>query len=641
MDHYTSSVTLPDRLEVDLGQELIGPLGGDYTPAGEYHVIPALNHPRWTEPTIHHSMRHHSRGNWQVAVAHDGERVIEATSHQPRAPQPPMLIHRRGHGERFTLRLRLRPLAGLDELRGVVVGYRHCRDCFELQFAAGRIALRRRLHTQLETLAAADCPLAADRWNDLVVHADDQGLRVELDGATALTAAVAIPNGRWGLIANHVTRFAGLVVEGVCEAPADPLDGPRPELWRRIDFRGWGSDRNLRWGDVDGDGRPELLVATALDRLGGDNACNLASLALFDLDGGLRWTRGSPAHTAHHTTCDLCVQLHDLDGIGRCHAVYCWDDRLVVADGASGEVVRSRRLPPTDEGDWPVLVGDSIAFADLLGHGRRDCLLVKDRYRRLHAFDRNLDLLWSRSGNTGHFPHPIDLDGDGRDEVLVGYRCLASDGTIRWDLEDRIGDHADNIAAAPIGTGGAWRIVICASDAGLFVLDAAGTILAHHAIGHAQSSCIARLLEGRDDHQILVDTFWGAAGITICLDGEGRRIGEEFEPMPYACLQQPVNWVPLGVDGIPRDLVLLSTHPHFGGLIDGTGRRRVAFPDDGHPVLCSDARDLDGDGVDEVLSWDHDQLWIYRAAVAGRDPATYPRRSPWYNDSNYRTQISL
>ena len=76
----------------------------------------------------------------------------------------------------------------------------------------------------------------------------------------------------------------------------------------------------------------------------------------------------------------------------------------------------------------------------------------------------------------------------------------------------------------------------------------------------------------------------------------------EFEPVPQASLLQPVNWVPFGGETPPADLILLSTHPQQGGLINGKGRRAVLFPDNGHPTLCSDARDLNGDGVDEVLT---------------------------------------
>src|SRR5438093_4686661 len=45
---------------------------------------------------------------------------------------------------------------------------------------------------------------------------------------------------------------------------------------------------------------------------------------------------------------------------------------------------------------------------------------------------------------------------------------------------------------------------------------------ARYPIGHAQSMCIANVLPEREGVEIVVNTFWGAAGITAVLDGEGR-----------------------------------------------------------------------------------------------------------------------
>lgn len=67
----------------------------------------------------------------------------------------------------------------------------------------------------------------------------------------------------------------------------------------------------------------------------------------------------------------------------------------------------------------------------------------------------------------------------------------------------------------------------------------------------------------------------------------------------------------------------------------------VEFPDDGHPWMCSAVCDLDGDGVDEILAWDEDEIWVYKADVPGRNPSNYPRRNRRYNDSNYRAQVSF
>ena len=286
------------------------------------------------------------------------------------------------------------------------------------------------------------------------------------------------------------------------------------------------------------------------------------------------------------------------------------------------------------------ILGDAIYFCDLTGSGRPDSFILKDRYRQCWAFDSDWNELWRFQGNLGHYPFAADVDGDARDEVAIGYHLLDHDGAELWRGD--FADHADTILLAPLGGPGAPpRLAVAGSDAGFILLGVDGRVLARHRMGHAQSMLIANLCPEREGAlEIMVITFWGPAGITAVFDEEGHLL-REFAPMPYACLLQPVNWAPVSA-GAPADLVLLSAHPREGGLIDGHGRRVVMFPDDGHPCLCSDARDLDGDGVDEVLTWDEHAIWIYKAdAVPGRGPGNYPLRNPWYNDSNYRGQLSL
>ena len=388
-------------------------------------------------------------------------------------------------------------------------------------------------------------------------------------------------------------------------------------------------------------------MARRTDRLGGDNFCSITSLAAYDLEGRLRWTIGEPDENRLPTTADLCFQLHDLDGDGKAEVLFCRDWEFCTADGATGEIIRSiptPRPPAQEPGQLYRVLGDSIYFCDLTGSGRPDSILLKDRYRNAWAYDRELRLLWSFSGNLGHFPFARDVDGDGKDELAFGYHFLDHDGACRWTVKYQ--EHADNVAIVDLHDSGgasgpgAPRVVIAGSDAGFFILDLEGRERVHYPIGHAQSMAIANLLPEREGLEIMVNTFWGACGITAVLDEAGRLL-HEFEPMPYACLVQPVNWVPLAEGAAPADLVLLSTHPRQGGLIDGQGRRLVMFPDDGHPALCSDARDLDGDGIDEVLTWNEEEIWIYKADVPGRVPGNYPQRNPWYNDSNYRAQVSL
>jgi len=72
-------------------------------------------------------------------------------------------------------------------------------------------------------------------------------------------------------------------------------------------------------------------------------------------------------------------------------------------------------------------------------------MIFLDRYRNFWIFDRHLELLWQGQGQTGHFPYPFDVDGDGRDEVLIGYSLWDHSGQQRWSHDEELKDHADAV----------------------------------------------------------------------------------------------------------------------------------------------------------------------------------------------------
>ncbi len=629
-------------LEEDFANLPVGVIAGDYSPVGEYHVGPALaDSGRWRETFLHHSFGRISRGNWQVVIENSGAHVLEQTaSLQPRIA---LLATGEPRWRDAQVTVALRPLC-LDGRRGFAFRYQHARRYYAILIQQGMAQVVRQINADETLLAEAPFVLDPDVYQQVLVACEGSSISLSVNGAEVLTARddspEAFDTGCVALIADHLTRYASVCV--VADAPPTAphvqtasltAAAPRALLWRKIATPGFGSDRNLRFGDIDGVGRPEIVIARHTERLGGDNFSSIASLAAYNLDGKRLWTLGQPPASSPHTTCDLCYQLHDIDGDGRAELIYARDWDFIIADGATGKNRRSMALPHRLDraSDKPYRIfADSIYFCDLAGSGRPNSILVKDRYSHLYAYDGRLSHLWSYAANIGHFPHTADIDNDGRDEIAIGYSLLGPDGVERWRKPYE--DHADNVALVKFG--GQWRCVIAGSDAGFILLDIEGRQLARYPIGHAQSMYIGRLIPDSQSLQIVCNTYWGAAGITAVFDESGRVLNQ-FEPMPYACLLQPVNW------RAGADLILLSTHPRQGGLIDADGRRAVMFPDDGHPVLCSDARDIDGDGIDEVLTWNEHEIWIYKADVPGRTPANYPRRNPWYNDSNYRAQLSL
>jgi len=77
-------------------------------------------------------------------------------------------------------------------------------------------------------------------------------------------------------------------------------------------------------------------------------------------------------------------------------------------------------------------------------------------------------------------------------------------------------------------------------------------------------------------------------------------------------------------------------------MIDGHLRRVVMLPDDGHPDLTAAVENLTGDARDEIIVWDQQSVWIYTQDRPFTGRRIYaPIRNPSYNDSNYRTNVSL
>lgn len=209
------------------------------------------------------------------------------------------------------------------------------------------------------------------------------------------------------------------------EVDARKLDGPLVSPWRTIRLDPAYSGQWLVAGDLDGDGRAELVVAR------NDNQRITAALAVR-LDGSVLWRWGEPDAGSPILTYDVSLQLYDMDGDGRAEVYLSTRDFLLVLDGRTGKELRRLPLPKG------LAVSDCIAFANLRGRSRAQDILVKTRYDRIWAYTDDWKPLWEwrpRDGaKTCHFPTLLDIDDDGRDEVMAGYTMLDHDGRELWTL---------------------------------------------------------------------------------------------------------------------------------------------------------------------------------------------------------------
>ena len=622
-----------------------------YTALGEYHVIdPKHYQGNWREATYWHAWK--GLGNWRVVVE-DGRHVMEQTLLS--RDKVPMLVTGSEHWRDYRYTVEVRPIS-LHAPVGLVFAYEHSRSYYLLLLERDQLTLARRLHEKYELLTSRPHQPDPDRYQTLTVTLQGKQVAASINDVSLLQGIASQQlRGKVGLYAAAPCRYANVRVEA--ESPVDlairaniereqeELDAlreqyPRPRLWKRLRTPGFGTDRNIRFGDLDGDGRPEMVLAQSIERIDVGNFPGICTLTAMNLDGEVLWQIGENYPQHRYTTADTCFQVHDMDGDGCAEVVFCKDFHLQIADGRTGEVKNAVPTPPAQKDSfvggpyYERVMGDSLFFANLSGGAHAQEIILKDRYAHIWVYDRELRLLWTHELVTGHFPTAGDVNGDGREELQVGSTLFSPDGQVLWSLD--LEDHVDGVALVDLKNDGEIFSVMAAGEAGLIVADLEGRIRMRQMYGHMQKLAIGRFRADLPGLMFCTINFWGEPGIMGLFDADLDLL-RQWEPIHYASPLAPVNWV-----GDGTELILLSTHPKEGGMLDGFGRPVVPFPDDGHPYLCARALDVTGDGREEILTWDENDIWIYTQDGPAPEGSTYrPHKNPLYNDSNYKASYSI
>jgi rhamnogalacturonan endolyase len=617
-------------------------------------------------------------GPWANAIGHldawaagdeDGKPYLEQhLSADARQFAFPIFVTGDSEWSSYTAEARVQPLS-LEGMAGMVFRYHTNRHYYLFALTGGDTA-RLALHLPLESalrvrqwkeLGSARFAYDTRRYYQLRVENDGPRMRAYVDGKLVLEAADnEIPQGKAGLIAGVPARFQDFAVTAsdatktqiaqrmaARDAELDKLraSNPIPKLWKKFETPNFGAGRNVRFGDLDGDGVPEMLIAQNIPRVHDDAFDAISCLTAVTLDGKVLWQMGRPDPRNGLLTNDTPFQIHDIDGDGRNEVVLVRDFKLQVLDGATGKVKLSAwmpKAPAVKDRPYELVSGDSIAFLNLSGNisgnkgGARHELLVKDRYQHFWVFNNRLELLWQGEEQTGHYPYPIEVNG--RDQVAIGYSLWSHDGKRIWSQGATLKDHADGVMIGNLsGDPKAQpRMYASGSDEGFILFDLDGKILKQVRVGHNQSPSVGKFRPDLPGLQYMSVNFWKNPGIVTLFDWDGNVLAQE-EPIHTGSPMLPVNW-----RGDGQEFVLLSGNVKEGGMIDGHLRRVVMFPGDGHPDLAANSLDLTGDQRDEVVLWDQNRVWIYtqdRPFAGNRIYA--PVRNPDYNESNYRTNVSL
>ena len=645
------------------------PYDKDHTAMGEYqYVVENGYHGNWVDMVCNYT--YNGTGPTWLITERDGRHFMESMRIEKNRPHRmfPTLETGKHQWKDYEVSVSVRRLSQKG-MAGLVFSMNHSIDTLVFYLdGKDKVAVAYRHKEEVHVLKEVSFPHGCDQEYRLKVDCDGRIARVYVDDQELFRVEddLVARGGKVGITADCPSRFADFKV-CVSEKTKQEIDvtelavkkteteemkkHPKMKLWKKIDLKNFGTSRQIRFGHLTGTDEWYVVLAQMQKRVSRDAYGFISCLTAIDLEGNVLWQLGEPSDKTEElgkVSADMAFQVYDIDGDGRDEVIVGWDFEIRILDGRTGNIKKSAKTPFSDDDDAD-LIGvpyqtyaferinpDGIRICNFRGKERPADILIKDRYCRIYALDEDLNMMWKFKSptNTGHCPLPIDIDGDGKDELLVGYKLLDSDGQMLWSYPISE-DHTDEIVAGKWMPGEDEGHFACVSGkAGFFIGDFYGNIVARDMIGHAQRVSIANYCPEREGREIVVTNYWGHQGVIFLYDCYGNQIWEMENEMNGNILA-PVNW-----DGDGTELILTNADAKKGGLLNGKGVRAVEFPDDGHPVLCCESLDLTGDERDELVVWDYHSMYIYTQDDCPKEQTYHPVQFPIYNASNYRGEYS-
>lgn len=386
------------------------------------------------------------------------------------------------------------------------------------------------------------------------------------------------------------------------------------EIKKSINISSAGKGCQMRLGDIDGDGRLEIIMvkpdAVSDERYFPHRA---AAITVFAPDGELLWQVGDANTESGAISSDLPVQIYDIDKDGKNEVIAVIGDNLIIFDGKTSEIKKQVALPDK-------YACDSIVIADLEGSGYAQNIILKNKFSCLWALDVNLNVIWEFHGNIGHTPVAYDINGDGREEIIAGYNVLSHTGELLWKAD--MPDHANSVAVDCIHFEDEPTVIICGPS--IRAYKANGELL-WELPEYAENIALGNFCEHTTGSDILIlDNM-------SLFDAKGEFLYQKNE-----IVYNPVA-VPSFDDTGRNYIVGHQKEDICTTLYDGYMRACYSLPTFGNIAWA----DLTGIGFSQILIYNDEVVDIYSYKDVNLDEAARPysrqQAKQYYNVSNHNT----
>ncbi len=420
----------------------------------------------------------------------------------------------------------------------------------------------------------------------------------------------------------------------------------------------------MKIADINDDGRQELLLLQSAGQFCSEIENpegvsiesldpSLYCLTAVSLEGEVLWQVGEPYENPgvpfiSHGGSSIIVR--DVDGDGHCEVLSVQAGRLSILDGHTGVEKASTNLP-TDN----YIMLETADF-DPAEKGLQIICKVNNRSYPPWPYANplivlNCDLSIYQEPlaipGAGHNMISMDLNNDGRDELLVGYSLLDHDLEEMWRVDfgegfDYIQNHADHIAVSDIDGDGDLEIMYSGSQ-DFFVADLEGNVIWKTNAGHSQISVPGPFGPGGETRIIMSEKNRGGWGLSSTGDVLWNRADINGYVLSQINWHQevPRTWAVFQPQLKPFDSPPIHSKPAWSRqlwpcLMDGNGQMHDIIPwkdDYSHPPYeiwshrsydCglryeTLSADIDGDGLDEMLVFNRHRVWIFHSAETGKD----------------------